>query len=208
MSTAERRIFDAKKEYQNSRYKILNKTQKPDFEETLYEIIRLSYVGLFHKLENYVNDVLRLSDLVFDDVFETEGSVAKWAKDNFRFDFKDWRQFFITERINWICNCVKHYDGFPIKEPKPIGFRYSDEKIRIKISPEEFKQDCDSLISFYPVYMQMIQIFSAHKKLFEKPLIKEEWEHNIESYNKQLEAREKMESLVQEFLKIFVLKMK
>jgi len=195
-------IFDAKKNFQNSRYKIYLNEKQLDFKETLYETVRLGYVGLFHKLENYINDVIKVSDLIFSSVYETEGSVAKWAKDKFQFDIRNWKQFYITEKINWICNCVKHKDSFPTKEPKPSIFRYLNENEKIKISPDEFKQDCDFLIKFYPMYLQMMFIFAQHKMMFEKPLIKEEWENTPDLYEKQIETRNKMECLVQDFVKM------
>ena len=195
-------IFDAKKDFQNSHYKIYLNTKQLDFEETLYETVRLGYVGLFHKLENYINDVIKVSDLIFSSVYETEGSVAKWAKDRFEFDIKNWRQFYITEKINWICNCVKHKDSFPTKEPKPNIFRHLNENEKIRISPNIFKQDCDFLIKFYPMYLQMMFIFAQHKMIFEKALIKEEWENTPDLYEKQIETRNKMEFLVQDFLKM------
>jgi len=190
-------IFDAKKNFNNSRYKSLLNNKEPDFKETLYDTIRLSYVGLFHKLENYINDVIKLYDLVFSNAFKTDANIHKWAKDNFQFDIKNWRQFFISEKINWICNCVKHHDGFPVKEPKPVGFRYSNENERIKISPEIFKADCDFLIQFYPVYLQLFSFFAQHKKLHEQ----EESEYTPEMYVKIVEAREKMDKLVRDCLK-------
>lgn len=193
-------IFDAKKDFQNSRYKLLLNSKEIDFEETLYDTIRLAYVGLFHKLENYINDVAKIPDLIFGSQFETEGTVAKWAKDKFRFDLKDWQQFYITHKINWISNCVKHKDSLPIKEPKPAGFRYADESKRIRIKPDEFKRDCELLIQFYPIYLQTMFMFAQHKIMTEKPLIREEWEHSPDLYLKQVETIAKFESTVQGFV--------
>ena len=195
-------IFDAKKDFQSSRYKSLLNTRDLDFQETLYDTVRLAYVGLFHKLENYINDVIKLPDLIFGELYETEGTVNKWAKDKFQFDIKDWQQFYITQKINWICNCVKHKDGFPVKLPKPAGFRYADETQKIRITPDEFKSDCDLLIKFYPIYIQAMFIFAQHKLMTEKPLLKEEWEHSPELYEKQLENIIKMETTVQSFVDI------
>src|SRR5687768_6361483 len=46
-------IFEARKDFQMSQYRFALTTTDLDFKETLYETVRLSYVGLFHKLENY-----------------------------------------------------------------------------------------------------------------------------------------------------------
>ncbi|HZY82270.1 MAG TPA: hypothetical protein VFE50_22245 [Cyclobacteriaceae bacterium] len=116
-------IADAKKDFIQSQYRHLLKNQNLDFEETLFDTVRLAYVGLFHKLENFMNDLVKLPEMVFSELYETNEPAIKLAKDKYGFDFRDWQQFQITHKINWICNCVKHKDGFPIKQPKPIQFQ-------------------------------------------------------------------------------------
>lgn len=193
-------IFDAQKEFKESKYSFLLRINDLDFKETLYDTIRLAYVGLFHKLENYINDVTIMPDLIFGDLFETEGSVAKWAKDRFQFDIKSWQQFYIVHKINWICNCVKHRDGFPTKEPKPISFQYADESKRIRLTPDDFKHDCELLIKFYPVYIQTMFIFAQHKLVTEKRILQEDYEGTLGLYDEQVERVNKMEKLVQDFV--------
>jgi hypothetical protein len=193
-------IFEEKKDFQNSKYKVLLKNKDLDFQETLYDTIRLAYVGLFHKLENYINDVVKIPELIFGDLFETEGTVAKWAKEKFQFDIRNWQQFYITHKINWICNCVKHKDGLPTKEPKPLGFQFSDETQRIRIKPDEFKKDCELLVEFYPIYLQALFMFAQHKIATEKPLIKEDWEHSPALYERQLENIDKIEVSIQKYV--------
>jgi hypothetical protein len=193
-------IFDFRKDFQNSQYKFLLKTKDLNFNETLYDTIRLAYVGLFHKLENYINDVIKIPDLIFSELYQTEDTVANWAKQKFNFNIKDWQQFYITHKINWVCNCVKHKDGLPIKEPKPIAFRHADETQRIRITPGEFKQDCELLIKFYPIYLQAIVIFAQHKLATEKPLLKEDYKCSPDLYQQQIENLNKIETSVQRFV--------
>lgn len=193
-------IFESKKDFQNSRYKVYLNSKSIDFQETLYDTIRLAYVGLFHKLENYINDVVVIPDLVFGNLYKTEGTVAKWAKDKFNFDIKDWQQFPITYKINWICNCVKHKDGLPVKTPKPFDFQYLDETERIKIKPEQFKQDCELLIKFYPIYLQTLFMFAQHKLVSEMILSKDDYKHSPEAYEKYLESYATVEQSVQSFV--------
>lgn len=193
-------IYDSKIDFQKSKYKVLLKTDQLDFQETLFDTVRLAYVGLFHKLENFINDVISLPELIMGDLYETEGTVAKWAKDKFNFDIKDWQQFCITHKINWICNCVKHKDGYPVKLPKPIAFQHADENQRIKIKPEDFKRDCDLLIKFYPVYIQAILMFAQHKLMTEKPLIEKDWEHSPGFYTEQVARMENFEAMMNDYL--------
>ena len=193
-------IHDSKIEFEKSKYKAFLKTKELDFQETLYDTIRLAYVGLFHKLENYINDVIKLPEMIVGDIYETDGTAVKWAKDKFNFDIKDWQQFYITHKINWICNCVKHKDGFPIKEPKPSDFQYADINQRIKIKPDEFKKDCELLIQFYPIYIQTIFMFAQHKLATEKPLVKEDWAHSPDLYEKQVDDLHNLEAKMTEFV--------
>jgi hypothetical protein len=195
-------IFDGQQELKKSRYKHLISVNEDDFKETLYDTVRLAYVGLFHKLENYINDVIKLPELIFGDLFETDVTVAKWAKDKYKFDIKDWQQFYITYKINWICNCVKHKDGLPIKIPKPIDFEYLDETKRIKITPQEFRKDCDELLKFYPIYIRAIFLMAYQKLIMEKPLIESEWTFSPELYDKQLNDRLKAEDMIQNYLSL------
>ncbi|OQY94023.1 MAG: hypothetical protein B6D37_09820 [Sphingobacteriales bacterium UTBCD1] len=195
-------IFEGQRDFNNSRYKFLLKTKDHDFKETLYDTIRLAYVGLFHKLENYINDVIQVSEVIFGELYETNGTVTQWAKEKFNFDIRNWQQFSITHKINWICNCVKHKDGLPVKLPKPDRFKYDDETQRIKITPEEFKQDCELLIKFYPVYLQAIFLFAQHKLATEKPLKKEDYEFSPDLYELQVENRNKLETAIQGFVKL------
>lgn len=195
-------IFEGQKEFQNSKYKFLLKTKDLDFKETLYDTVRLAYVGLFHKLENFINDVIKLPDLIFGELYKTEGTIVKWAKDKFEFDIKDWKQFYITHKINWICNCVKHKDGFPVKEPKPVIFKFADETQRIKILPDEFKQDCELLIKFYPIYIQAMLMFAQHKLVAEKPLVKKDYEDSPRFYEEQKQRLNDIDEKMKQFTEL------
>jgi len=65
-------ISESKKQYQDSKYKNLLMKGDLDFEEPLFNIIGLAYVGLFHKLENYINEVITVPDIIFGDRYSTE----------------------------------------------------------------------------------------------------------------------------------------
>lgn len=186
-------IFNSKQDFLNSRYKALLNVKELDFKETLHDTVRLAYVGLFHKFENYRNDVLEIPQLVFGNLYYSNQSIEVWAKEKFNFNIKDLHQFHLTHKINWICNCVKHRDGLPNKTPKPSGFQYLDESQRLIITPEEFKKDCEQLIEFYPFYLQLVLIFAQHKLCAERVLhdsdnFTEETKQELEEKIRQLEA--------------------
>jgi len=197
-----RAINDSKRDFFTSKYKRILNLQELDFEETLFDTIRLAYVGLFHKLENYINVVILLTEIIMDDLFETKGSTVQWGKEKLGFEIKDWQQFSVTHKINWICNCVKHKDGFPIKLPKPFGLENLDETQRIRIQPQEFKNDCDLLIKFYPLYLQVMFNIAQHKMINEKLLRTEDYIDFPEYYEKRLADQNKIDELVKEYIRI------
>ncbi|MGQ2985492.1 hypothetical protein [Flavobacterium sp.] len=167
-------LVKSKQDFNTSQYRFLLNTEGLDFKETLHDTIRLAYVGLFHKFENYRNDVLEMPQLIFGNLYNSDQPIALWAKEKFDFDIKDLYKFHITHKINWICNCVKHKDGLPTKTPKPSGFQFLDESKRIVITPEEFKKDAQALIEFYPFYLQLVLTFAQHKMCVEMVSPKEE----------------------------------
>lgn len=136
-----------------SRYKHLLKIPRHEFQETLFQTIRLSYVGLFHKLESYVNDVMEMADLLIEN--KTGESVEKFAKRKFNLSLRDWQLFHISHKFNWVSNCAKHYDGFPKKTPKPLFCEDFPEDKRLELNTEEFKRDSEYLLNVCPSYLQI-----------------------------------------------------
>jgi hypothetical protein len=155
-----RAIFESRRDFLSSKYNTIVDINCIDFSETLYDIIRLAYVGLFHKVENFVNEIIKMVDIISNDSGHVSESIYQWAKREFNFDFKDWHCFPVIFKINWICNCVKHKDGFPLKTPIPEEFEDIDLTERIKVFPDEFKEDCNLVIKYYQAYLQLI--FSLH----------------------------------------------
>ena len=74
-------IHESKTDIQNSRYKSILRIDEIDFQETFYETIRLAYVGLFHKVGNYVNEMIKLPELNMGELYETDGTIVKLAKE-------------------------------------------------------------------------------------------------------------------------------
>lgn len=136
------------KELKFSKYKDLIKLDEDDLKENYYETIRLGYVGAYHKYESYMKKIELLIDDFFQNLFQEEKYVPIniYLKSTFNIDLKKTtNKFYASEKINWIANCVKHYDGFPIKEPILKWFKYSDKSKKIKIESKEFNEDLDSL---------------------------------------------------------------
>jgi hypothetical protein len=157
-------IADTQKDIRNSIYKKFLDPDKMDLKDTLFETIRLAYVGLFHKVENFIYELEELPEILSGQ--NSNITTKHWAKEQFNFDLKKWSNFRVIQKVNWVCNCVKHKDGYPVKTPKPIEYIDSDETIKLKLTAQEFKDDCDALINFYPILIQTYLLIFQHKTAF------------------------------------------
>ncbi len=160
-------IYDAKRDIEKSKYRQYLDIKQIDFKDTLYDTIRLSYVGVFHKLENYVNEITSVTEELFAELHNSENTLNSWTKERFNFNIKDWQQFDIVHKVNWVANCVKHRDGYPTKNPKPKRYQNSNEEEKLKISVKEFEDDCNLIIPFFPIYLQLMFLFAQHKMITE-----------------------------------------
>lgn len=185
-------IHEGKQLILNSKYRSFLDIKGLDFNDTLYETIRLAYVGLFHKIESFINDIIAVVDLVYPVNNSNNQNIAQWIKLHYQIDFKNWQQFYIIHKINWICNCVKHRDGYPLKEPKPAGFNFIDSTQRIKLSPTEFKHDCEILVSFYSAIITILMTFGQARFFLEDQLLSFD---NSEYQNSKAKIEEILQSL-------------
>lgn len=81
-------------------------------------------------------------------ISETEtsnDSLEKYVKEQFSYRIIDWKNYPTVVRINWICNCVKHKDGLPIKEPVPKIYRHLPKTKKIVLTQDDFTQDVNKL---------------------------------------------------------------
>ena len=190
-------IFDSELQIRNSKYNFLLTVNREDLEETLYQTIRLAYVGLFHKVESYVNDIIQMCALLTED--KSNETIEKYAKRKFNFSLKDWTQFFVTHKINWVCNCVKHYDSFPLKTPRPLFCeKFNDDK-RLQLTVEDFKLDTELLIKFLPIYLQIMFTIQVHKSEYED-YDREFWKDTPEILRIHDETEIKTEELIKTML--------
>jgi hypothetical protein len=103
-------IVDAKKEIRSSFYKNLLNVTESQIMENHYDTIRLGYVGLFHKIENYIKDLLKEANLLYNNGKTGNNSIEEFFKKEYNFKFNNWYSDFWIQKINCISNCVKHYD--------------------------------------------------------------------------------------------------
>jgi hypothetical protein len=154
---ANKSIADSWKLISTSKYRQLINTTKEELKDNLYETIRLGYVGLFHKYESYLKSLVNATNYLMKDINQENKllSIEKYCKKEFGVDiFRSHHKFSTVSKINYICNCIKHYDGYPIKEPKHSYFKYSNPDKKICLNKDDFKHDiemlklhCESLLS-------------------------------------------------------------
>lgn len=149
-------IAEETKAIRNSKYKHLLKISDDDLKESVYELIRLAYVGLFHKYENYIDNLLDCIINFHNDSFSSRKELEDFFHNTFGFKLKDWKNSRSLNRINWICNCIKHYDGYPLKEQGfPEEFINYPKDQKIKLTSQNFKDDVDTILVFFRILFQV-----------------------------------------------------
>ena len=152
-------IVDAKKEIRSSFYKNLLNVTESQLKENHFDTIRLGYVGLFHKIENFTKDLLKEANLVFNNGKTGKDSIEKFFEKEYNFKFNNWHSNVWVHKINWISNCVKHYDGYPKKEPKYKYLEHLPENEKIRIEHNEFYKDIEYVANTYYQF-KLSQVFS------------------------------------------------
>jgi len=193
-------IVDSWNQISKSKYKHLLNISKEELKENLYETVRLGYIGLFHKYESYLKALVKAVNFLLKDLNEENEllSIEEYCKKRYKVNiYKSHDKFPITSRINYISNCIKHYDGFPIKEPVHRDFKYNNPNDRIKIDKEIFKSDIDRLKLHCQLLMSQI-ITMGFKQYFEL-----DYETIKESLKPELkestETKEKLDKVIKQF---------
>ena len=157
---------DFSRELKFSRYKNLININTDELKENYFETIRLGYVGAFHKYETYLKSISKPMDEFFLELFDRDNyqNIEPYLKENFNVELKKMINNFPTsEKINWIANCVKHYDGYPIKEPIIESFYTADKNEKIKIEAKEFREDLDNLLTQKQTLLSALFLVGFHQ---------------------------------------------
>lgn len=149
-----------------SKYKDAINKLNLDFEEDLYETIRFGYVGLFHKYEAFINRIKKGVKML--DSEDTLNDVFKEIKKKIGFDLLSPLESKFLYKVNWICNCVKHCDGYPIRENPPNCLIKLDKSKRIIIGNSEFLIDIDKMIGLYVIINTLIQMSRVYLMMEEE----------------------------------------
>jgi len=146
-----RSISHAQKNLRTSKFKKHLNIETIPLKINYYDIIGYGYVSLFHKIESFVKDLLMCTNSM--SVLLNRGvKLEVYARDIHNNTLRDWREDNIVEKINWISNCVKHYDGYPIKSPKYSGLAHLPENEKIQIESKEFYDDINYIAETYYIF--------------------------------------------------------
>lgn len=184
-------IADDLNQISKSKYKSQIRLTREELKENYYETVRLGYVAVFHKFEAFIAECLEMAEKLTKDVgSDSKMTVVKFAEKELDFKIKNWRIFPSVERINWVCNCVKHYDGYPRKEPKPYAFNHFSEQNKLRLTKEDFVRDVKELDEIYLTYLQLIYTIAMYKMMKERG-----FDESFINDEKRLEYTEKKKKL-------------
>ncbi|MCB9192841.1 MAG: hypothetical protein H6602_14365 [Flavobacteriales bacterium] len=175
IKSANQMIVTTKDDVRKSHYGKLVKIDNEQYRETLYDTVRLSYIGVFHKIEAYAKEVAYLTELILRESAGPDFSIIEHVHQNFGIKniTKCWQQFEAFNTVNWVANGSKHCDGRPHPNMVPIKYSCLPEDERMKLTKDNFVEDCQAVIDFYPKFLELVfrmgQHAIAQKQLIEYP---------------------------------------
>lgn len=170
---ANKTVTLVKNDFTNSKYKSLINATEIDLKESLYETIRLGYVGLSHKIEGFTKGIKRNNDL-FVEAYEIDGDfkLANYLEANLSVDFLNPLNIPSLNKIRIISNAVKHNNGYPQiadKEKDDIKnhINWIDMNSKINIDSNSFLLDIKSTIQYFEFVNTLVNTFSLLFVMFD-----------------------------------------
>ena len=157
---------DFQRDLKFSKYKHLIHIDQKELKENYYETIRLGYVGAYHKYESYLKELIKIMNIFFKELdFENNFlDIDIYLKRTLNIELmKTINDFRASEKINWISNCVKHYDGYPVKQPIPDFLMHFEKSNKIEIESSEFKSDIENLTSQNQLMLTILFMVGFHQ---------------------------------------------
>lgn len=202
LPAASKSVADDLKELNKSRYKHLIHISNEELKENYYETIRLAYIGMFHKYENYLDDLIIQAELLISDVTESELPLIKYVEQQFNYKIKDWKASPTINRLNWITICNKHYDGYPRKKPKHPIYTHLPDDEKMKFTKDDFVRDIDLLITHFTFSLQTVFTFAMHKMAFEDRTFEVSEFTDVELNQKFIDSRFQMDEQIKKIIEL------
>lgn len=179
-------VVDLKKELIGSKYRKLIRISQDDLMDNHFETIRLGYVGLFHKIENFQKELIDEVDIAFN---EGRGDLVNFIKLKFKYNFKNWHWDFTVKKINWIANRIKHDGSYP-NDDIPIQLKHLPNDQRIRISKDEFIKDIEEVSNYYfDIIIKLFLMFGIYKYFsddFDTMTVTEEMKIKLSEYENMI----------------------
>lgn len=167
LPAASRATIEGLKEIKKSKYSHLINLTREDLKENYHETVRLGYIGAFHKFENFMRELVSSAEYLISDIETDNNSLEDYTKKEFNYRIIDWKNYPTVSRLNWICNCIKHYDGYPLKNPVPKTYSHLPKNLKLTFTKEEFIKDIDKLIEQNVSIMQLTFMLAIYKMTFD-----------------------------------------
>lgn len=162
-------IYDWKQEFQKSIYSSLVKIDEKLWKHEIHKLIRIGYVTLFHKYENFIGNVYKIINENYIEFEDKSITLQQYAIKEFNFKIEgEWYYNEYLKRINWVCNSEKHNDGYPkathayYRENENQMLKYP-ETDKIEISADKLKTDIEFMIEFVQMVFQNIMFIALYR---------------------------------------------
>ena len=188
-------IIESINQMKTSKYNAYFTIDKEQVKELYYDTIRMGYVELFHRLENFYKDLLKMANYLFN--VNSTITIETYYKEKYKVDIvKNWKKNSLCEKINWVCNRVKHTDSFPDDNyPIDVSEIIHPKDQRLKIEKEEFINDIDFIQKSYIILMQIVFALSSYKMFISDYKVDDEF-ISEDLRNQMLPIEEKIQGLL------------
>jgi hypothetical protein len=199
-------IHEFKEEYRKSKYSNLLNIDPSLWQYETSMLVRIGYVTLFHKYENFVGNLFPLIDNNYIDFKDTSVNLKEYTFKKFDLKIdKEWYLNGFLKRINWISNSQKHNDGFPqtnhvyYKEDVTNKYLYPENE-RINITPDRLKLDIEVMGQFAISVFQSVMQVALFRMLEEFEL---DYDGDDETYkNEQKIQFDNLENVIRNYINL------
>ena len=196
-------IYESKQEFKKSKYSKFIKIEDDLWKSETNELVRIGYVTLFHKYESFASKIFPLIDDNYIKFQDSSISLKQYALKEF--DLKIDEEWFLNsflKKLNWICNCQKHNDGFPqttksfYKDNSLNKYLYPEFE-KIKVPPDNLKNDIEFMVEFVQVLFQNVMSIALFRMAEESSTNSDDMDDEFkkEQNEKLVEAKEKVKTL-------------
>lgn len=162
-------IYEWKQEFLHSLYHPFLKIDEDLLEHEVSKLIRIGYVILIHKYENFAENVFKIVGANYGKFQDKSVSLQQYAIDKFDFRVNErCHKNNFLKKIDWISNSENHNDGYPdathayYKQEEGIKALYPELE-RIIIPADVLHHDIEFMIEFVQMTFQNVMLIALFK---------------------------------------------